>query len=144
MRCPRGIIGCDCGAAYCRKYAAVTLCEDCPPVGYPTDDTRCLPCPRRPGADRLSWLLDLAAQAFREGRPAEAELHLMGALALSKDLVGKPCRTARAAGHQTPCLSALASGDACQPDETLKRCAICGFVVDAKFAAEKPIVRMRP
>jgi hypothetical protein len=27
----------------------------------------------------------------------------------------------------TPCLSALASGDACQPDE-LKRCAICGFV----------------
>lgn len=24
-----------------------TLCEDCPPVGYPTDKTRCLPCPRR-------------------------------------------------------------------------------------------------
>jgi len=23
------------------------LCEDCPPVGYPTDATRCLPCPRR-------------------------------------------------------------------------------------------------
>lgn len=23
------------------------LCEDCPPVGYPTDDTRCMPCPRR-------------------------------------------------------------------------------------------------
>lgn len=23
------------------------LCEDCPPVGYPTDKTRCLPCPRR-------------------------------------------------------------------------------------------------
>jgi hypothetical protein len=39
---------------------------------------------------------------------------------------------------QTPCLSALASGDACQPDESLKRCAICGFVVDVKFAAEKP------
>jgi hypothetical protein len=43
-------------------------------------------------------------------------------------------RTARAERivdvHQTPCLSALASGDACQPDETLKRCAICGFVVD--------------
>ena len=47
-------------------------------------------------------------------------------------------------GHQTPCLSALASGDACQPDETLKRCAICGFVVDTKYAAEKPTVRMRP
>lgn len=24
-----------------------TLCGDCPPVGYPTDKTRCLPCPRR-------------------------------------------------------------------------------------------------
>jgi hypothetical protein len=23
------------------------LCEDCPPVGYPTDETRCIPCPRR-------------------------------------------------------------------------------------------------
>lgn len=23
------------------------LCEDCPPVGYPTDKTRCTPCPRR-------------------------------------------------------------------------------------------------
>lgn len=23
------------------------LCSDCPPVGYPTDITRCLPCPRR-------------------------------------------------------------------------------------------------
>jgi hypothetical protein len=67
-------------------------------------------------------------------------------------------------GHQTPCLSALASGDACQPENrpaphdptnpfapterhdraTLKRCAICGFVIDTKFAAEKPTVRIRP
>lgn len=23
------------------------LCEDCPPVGYPTDETRCRGCPRR-------------------------------------------------------------------------------------------------
>src|SRR4051812_22836706 len=23
------------------------VCEDCPPVGYQTDKTRCLPCPRR-------------------------------------------------------------------------------------------------
>ena len=46
-------------------------------------------------------------------------------------------------GDQTSCLSALASGEACQPDE-LKRCAICGFVVATKFAAEKPTVRMRP
>ncbi len=24
-----------------------TLCSDCPPKGYPTDETRCIPCPRR-------------------------------------------------------------------------------------------------
>lgn len=23
------------------------LCSDCPPVNYPTDKTRCAPCPRR-------------------------------------------------------------------------------------------------
>ena len=46
-------------------------------------------------------------------------------------------------GHQTPCLSALASGEACQPN-SFKRCAICGFVVDTKFAASTPTVRMRP
>jgi len=27
--------------------ADVDLCADCPPVGYPTDKTRCSPCPRR-------------------------------------------------------------------------------------------------
>lgn len=26
---------------------AERLCEDCPPVGYPTERTRCAPCPRR-------------------------------------------------------------------------------------------------
>lgn len=26
---------------------AASLCEDCPPEGYCTDKTRCLPCPRR-------------------------------------------------------------------------------------------------
>jgi hypothetical protein len=24
-----------------------TLCGDCPPSDYPTDETRCAPCPRR-------------------------------------------------------------------------------------------------
>lgn len=27
--------------------ASVVLCDDCPPTGYPTDDTRCEECPRR-------------------------------------------------------------------------------------------------
>ena len=29
------------------RTAPTDLCEDCPPIGYPTDKTRCLPCPRR-------------------------------------------------------------------------------------------------
>lgn len=27
--------------------ATPSLCDDCPPVGYPTDETRCTECPRR-------------------------------------------------------------------------------------------------
>lgn len=34
-------------AAMIRALGGGGLCEDCPPVGYPTDKTRCLPCPRR-------------------------------------------------------------------------------------------------
>lgn len=30
------------------------LCSDCPPVGYSTDETRCLPCPRRRSASETS------------------------------------------------------------------------------------------
>lgn len=28
-------------------YAAGPECSDCPPSDYPTDETRCLPCPRK-------------------------------------------------------------------------------------------------
>ena len=31
---------------YARRAVAM-LCSDCPPVGYPTDKTRCSDCPRR-------------------------------------------------------------------------------------------------
>jgi hypothetical protein len=27
------------------------LCSDCPPEGYPTDKTRCAPCPRRSSSE---------------------------------------------------------------------------------------------
>jgi hypothetical protein len=30
------------------------VCEDCPPRGYPTDKTRCSPCPRRTMTDAPS------------------------------------------------------------------------------------------
>lgn len=32
------------------------MCNDCPPVGYPTDKTRCLECPRRSGVRRFVLL----------------------------------------------------------------------------------------
>lgn len=41
------------------------------------------------------------------------------------------------------CLAGLASNKACRPDDTLKRCTICGFVIDTKYAAEKPTTHLR-
>lgn len=38
----------------------------------------------------------------------------------------------------TACLSGIASNEPCRPDDTLKRCTICGFIVDTKYAAEPP------
>ncbi len=36
------------GHAECPTCKVMTdLCEDCPPRGYPTDDTRCRQCPNR-------------------------------------------------------------------------------------------------
>lgn len=40
----------------------------------------------------------------------------------------------------TVCLSALASNQPCAPDESLKRCLICGFVITPQYAPEKPTV----
>lgn len=42
------------------------------------------------------------------------------------------------------CLAGLAANKACRPDETLKRCTICGFVVDTQYAAENPTTHLRP
>lgn len=43
-----GYLQCECPAPLV-KGARQKLCEDCPPIGYPTNNTRCLPCPRRTG-----------------------------------------------------------------------------------------------
>ncbi len=32
---------------------AARECDDCPPLGYPTDKTRCISCPRRVSAEEL-------------------------------------------------------------------------------------------
>lgn len=36
-----------------------TLCSDCPPVGYPTDETRCAPCPRQSLATAIAEIVRL-------------------------------------------------------------------------------------
>ena len=32
------------------------LCSDCPPIGYPTDNTRCSECPRRVGKEAINYI----------------------------------------------------------------------------------------
>ena len=57
------------------------LCSDCPPADYPTDKTRCLPCPRRKACldgyaawkmqKRNEWMADKATRivALWDGSP---------------------------------------------------------------------------
>ena len=47
-----------------------------------------------------------------------------------------PCPRRAHPGPGTSCIGALATNKPCRPDETLKRCTICGFIVDMKFKAE--------
>lgn len=43
------------------------------------------------------------------------------------------------AADVTPCLSGLATAEPCMADEKdLRRCRLCGFIVDLRYAAEKP------
>lgn len=61
-------LGCWCAPKACHgdvllelANAPESLCSDCPPVGYQTDKTRCLPCPRRPSvhsAPEPQWPVD--------------------------------------------------------------------------------------
>lgn len=49
------------------------LCDDCPPPDYPTDKTRCLPCPRRGDeleAPRRTLIAELEARGYRVERAA--------------------------------------------------------------------------
>jgi hypothetical protein len=50
-------------AAYARACAAERgeLCSDCPPAGYPTDKTRCAPCPHRTAYDRACAAIEATA-----------------------------------------------------------------------------------
>lgn len=46
---------CECGEAkqdILHDVAGTDFCEDCPPVNYPTDKTRCADCPRRAAATK--------------------------------------------------------------------------------------------
>jgi hypothetical protein len=45
----------ECAGVGCSDCILVMqLCEDCPPIGYPTNKTRCTPCPRRTPTQAVS------------------------------------------------------------------------------------------
>lgn len=53
-------------------------------------------------------------------------------------------RCAQCPRLDTQCMAGIASNLPCRPDDTLKRCTICGFVIDTQYAAEKPTTHLRP
>lgn len=105
----------------------IDLCDDCPPVGYPTDKTRCLPCPRRTKVIDFDYRCDCCDN----GLQAEWDFCPYCGLHQREEPSGL-------------CLAGLAANEACRPDDTLKRCTICGYVVDTQYAAEKPTTHLRP
>ena len=163
----------------------MSLCEDCPPDNYPTNKTRCLPCPRRKG---LSVGQMVRFNHERDGGPVRritnvaedgmVELHDMGGVfaphlfQVADDIADIPpqpiidlgfdyrcdccdnglhaewdfCPFCGFCQREQPsglCLAGIASNKACRPDD-LKRCTICGFVVDTQYVAEKPTTYLRP
>lgn len=52
---------------------------------------------------------------------------------------------AAARAFENPCMASMATSEPCQPDaHDLRRCTICGFVVDLAYAAEKPAPERGP
>lgn len=111
----------------------MNLCEDCPPGNYPTDKTRCLPCPRRKGFSvgqmaRFNHEADIPPQPVIDlgfdyrcdycdsGLQAEWDFCPFCGL----------CQREQPSGL---CLAGVTPNKACRPDD-LTRCMICGFVVD--------------
>lgn len=52
----------------------MNLCSDCPPVGYPTDITRCTPCPRR-DTKRFAFISDENGEALKPSPNGEYVLY---------------------------------------------------------------------
>ena len=53
----------------------MVMCSDCPPVGYPTDKTRCTPCPRRLAKDVIRLVVAARNVVFEPGdQEAQREL----------------------------------------------------------------------
>jgi len=49
------------------KVEPTLFCQDCPPIGYPTDRTRCLPCPRRLVYDKDRRTIVRASEPAKTG-----------------------------------------------------------------------------
>lgn len=74
------------------------LCSDCPPVDYPTDETRCDACPRS-SRNMLRQARELAQRnctrcngtGWLQGRPASYETDTSEEMALAWDMARYPC-----------------------------------------------------
>jgi hypothetical protein len=65
--------------------------------------------------------------------------HLLHGVLMTSDTPRSQAMTDPAPAPQSPCLNQAASGEPCQPDaDNLKRCTICGFIVDTSYAVERP------
>lgn len=86
-----------CGMHWAQR--AASLCEDCPPVGYPTDKTRCTPCPRRTlKANGLQQEFDGAIQRLEAHPPCSiANMWQCGSCLTFNPLLSLACQ-----GCKTP------------------------------------------
>ncbi len=65
-------------APHSTEYMAETptaLCSDCPPEGYPTDKTRCAPCPRASKSAHATTAIGIAAALMNVPR-VEQTVHV--------------------------------------------------------------------
>lgn len=63
---------------------------------------------------------------------------LPNALGFSRHMIERLANALSATLPRPTCLCAIATNEPCRSDETLRRCTVCGFIVDIKYNAEFP------
>lgn len=77
-------------------------------------------------------------------RSGDRQLHDTSPGVTTGAIAAEPSQPVQETGTHA-CLGANANAEVCQPSgDNYKRCAICGFVIDTQFAAEKPTIDYSP